>query len=150
MNTRDATFSCYEHQLAAFAAMDQAYYSKKAPSADERAAYFARQEEIEAFRARMYQELGEDENKKLPQGLVTPSAPYSIALPEASMYQLCQIKHDALNKLSIALGRTHLLAEAFGNDPNVNQQTGSILQALEQMTECLRQPCPRDPNKRCR
>jgi hypothetical protein len=143
MDTRDKIFNRYEHQLDAFAALDRAYYSNKAPSADDRAAYFARQEEIKVIRARIYQELGADETKNPPLRVITSSESYSIALPDESTHQLCQIKHDALNKLSVVLGRIQLLTETAGNDPNANQHTSSILQALEEMTKCLRQPCPR-------
>lgn len=66
MCIRDAICECYEPQLASIAALDREYYSNKAPTAAERAEYYARQEELESIRARMYQELDAAAGKKPP------------------------------------------------------------------------------------
>ena len=141
MNTRDKILSRYEPQLASIAALDQAYYLKKVPSTNERSAYFARQEQRAAIRSQMYHELEAAETKKPPKR-VTSSESCRIVLPDQTIHHLCQVKHDALNKLSVALGRTQLLSELVEKSPDASQHTTPIRQALEQMTKCLRQPCP--------
>lgn len=64
MNIQDTICKRYEPQLAAIAALDRQYYSNKGPTAADRAEYYARQEELESIRTRMYQEF--DASKKPP------------------------------------------------------------------------------------
>lgn len=112
MSTQDEISSRFETQLDAIATLDHAYYTNKAPTAEDRAAYFARQVELERVRACMYQELREAGTKKPPR--------------RDMPYQNCSLKHDALNKLGVVSGRF----EPSSRPSNTNQTRHSAPQQL--------------------
>jgi hypothetical protein len=64
---RDENQICqlYEPYLAAIAALDRRYYLNPAPTLADRAAYAARQTELEKLRARLYAELARSRNSRV-------------------------------------------------------------------------------------
>lgn len=130
MSTQDEISSRFETQLDAIATLDHAYYTNKAPTAEDRAAYFARQVELERVRACMYQELREAGTKKPPR--------------RDMPYQNCSLKHDALNKLGVVSGRFELLIETLEHQPDATLRAPAIADAIKQMTDCLRRTCPKE------
>lgn len=57
MQTEHQICAQFEAELAAIAALDRRYYLNPSPTISERAAYAARQVQLESMRSRFYKEL---------------------------------------------------------------------------------------------
>jgi hypothetical protein len=144
MSTQDAICNLYEPQFAAIAALDRAYYTSKMPTAEDRAAYFARQEELEGMRGRLYQELRTAEVRKPPERVIFSTyACGEGVVCRAPAPRGCTVAHDVINYISVVLGRCQLLADAARNEPSAERHLGQILEAVNKMTRRLRESCPR-------
>ena len=65
MSVEDQIWQIYETYLGAIAALDRRYYLNPSPTLADRAAYAARQTELENVRARLYAELARSRNRRI-------------------------------------------------------------------------------------
>jgi hypothetical protein len=65
MSAEDQICQFYETYLSAIAVLDRRYYMNPSPTPVDRAAYAARQAELENLRARLYSELARSRNPRV-------------------------------------------------------------------------------------
>jgi signal transduction histidine kinase len=144
MDTQNEICRRYEAAMAAIASADRAYYLKEKPTPADRRAYAERKTQLQDLRTELYAELSARGAKK-------PSRPetFTVSLEDRALNQhisseeMCSIMHNLRNYLAVALGRTELLEETIEADPQAKKHLAAILDSVNKITLCLRQPCPR-------
>jgi len=139
----------YEAEMAVIASADRDYYLKEKPTSADRRAYAERKNQLDDLRDQLYAELSALRTKK-----PSRSETFTVSLEDKALNQhtsseeMCSLRHNLLNYLSVALGRTQLLGEVIEDDPQARKHLAAILDSVNKITLCLRQQCPKDKGRR--
>lgn len=124
----------YEAEMAAIAALDQAYYVNTTPTPAERADYIKRQAQLEQVRSRFYAELRTVRHSETARPgmfrVIVDDRFFGQPIMSAPQ---CALLHDLNNSLGVVIGCCELLADSVSNDAGAAKHLSAILEAARKM-----------------